>query len=269
MKKSYVLISLLISSAFISSMFISCNQIDASSWRLIWEDDFNQTEGFDQSVWSKIPRGGSDWNNFMSDFDSLYSVKDSHLILTGITNNTQKSDTAAYLTGGLYTKGKKSFENGRIEIRAKLESATGAWPAFWLLPEHGSWPNGGEIDIMEHLNHDSITYQTIHTHYTYKLGIKDNPKSGATAKINKDDYNVYAVELYADSISLFVNDIKTLTYPRIVTDKAGQFPFDAPFYLLLDMQLGGSWVGDPSPKELPVSMYIDWVRFYQKEVVGQ
>ena len=160
--------------------------------------------------------------------------------------------------------GKRQFQRGRLEIRAKLESATGAWPAFWLLPEGQKWPHGGEIDIMEHLNYDTIAYQTVHSNYTFNLKLRE-PKPSGVLPINRDDYNVYAVELAQDSIAFYINDRHNITYPRIETDKEGQFPFDAPFYLLLDMQLGGSWVGCVKPKELPVEMHIDWVRFYKRE----
>ena len=187
------------------------------------------------------------------------------MVLRGIINHSQPNDTAPYLTGGIYTKGKKAFSNGRLEIRAKLNGARGEWPAIWMLPIDAPWPMGGEIDIMERLNHDTIAYQTIHTNYTYNLGIKDNPLSHSVGAINPDDYNVYSVEMYPDSIAFYINDTHTFTYPRIETDKEGQFPFDQPFYLLIDMQLGGSWVGAVDPKELPVEMYVDWVRFYQKE----
>ena len=233
-------------------------------WQLVWEDDFNQADTFDEAVWSKIPRGGSDWNNFMSDDDTLFAVRDGHLVVRGIRNLTHPEDTATYLTGGLYTKDKKTFMDGRLEIKAKLNGAKGAWPAFWLLPQEGKWPMGGEIDIMERLNHDTIAYQTIHTHYTYDLGFKDTPPHGSTGPIHPEDYNVYAVEMYADSLCFYINDYHTFTYPRIETDQEGQFPFHQPFYLLIDMQLGGSWVGAVDPAEVPVEMYIDWVRFYQK-----
>ena len=150
------------------------------------------------------------------------------------------------------------------KINAKLNGATGAWPAFWLLPQEGQWPMGGEIDIMERLNYDNIAYQTVHSHYTYDLGFKTTPPQGSTGPIHPEAYNVYAVEMYADSLCFFINDQHTFTYPRIETDQEGQFPFHQPFYLLLDMQLGGSWVGAVDPTELPVEMSIDWVRFYQK-----
>lgn len=233
-------------------------------WRLVWEENFDQINDFDPAVWSKIPRGTADWNNYMSDFDSLYEMRNGNLVLRGIQNLTQPQDTAPFLTGGVYTKGKMGFMDGRLEIKAKLNGAIGAWPAFWLLPQEGQWPMGGEIDIMERLNYDNIAYQTVHSHYTYDLGFKTTPPQGSTGPIHPEAYNVYAVEMYADSLCFFINDQHTFTYPRIETDQEGQFPFHQPFYLLLDMQLGGSWVGAVDPTELPVEMSIDWVRFYQK-----
>lgn len=245
---------------------MSCrsSRVTNNQWTLQWEENFNQKKGFDTQVWSKIPRGRSDWDKYMTDFDSCYAMRKGNLILRGIINHTQPNDTAPYLTGGIYTKGKKAFMNGRIEIRAKLNGARGEWPAIWMLPEHGAWPMGGEIDIMERLNFDTIAYQTVHSNYTFNLGIKENPVSHSTGAINPDGYNVYAVELGADSLSFFINNKHTFTYPRIQTDKEGQYPFNQPFYLLIDMQLGGSWVGKVDPKDLPVEMEVDWVRFYQK-----
>ena len=203
---------------------VSCKSSKTSSgWSLIWEENFNQKKSFDSQVWSKIPRGKSDWNNYMTDFDSCYAMRKGKLVLRGIVNHTQRNDTAPYLTGGVYTKGKKAFTNGRIEICAKLNAAGGAWPAIWMLPEGAAWPSGGEIDIMERLNNDSIAYH--------------------------------------------VNDVHTFTYPRIQTKEEGQFPFNQPFYLLIDMQLGGSWVGAVSPGDLPVEMEVDWVRFYQRKSI--
>ena len=123
----------------------------------------------------------------MTDFDSCFDMRDGNMVLRGIINYSLPNDTAPYLTGGIYTKGKKAFSNGRLEIRAKLNGARGEWPAIWMLPIDAPWPMGGEIDIMERLNHDTIAYQTIHTNYTYNLGIKDNPLSHSLGAINTDN----------------------------------------------------------------------------------
>lgn len=261
MKTSLFITSLIL----LNTLFYGCHSFQKEEWKLVWEDSFTQNGVLDTTVWSKISRGPSDWNNYMSSFDSCYEVKNGNLILYGIRNTTQCQDTAPYLTGGVYTKGKKTFTEGKLEIRAKLGAVTGAWPAIWMLPENAPWPTGGEIDIMEHLNFDTIVYQTTHSHYSHTLGIKDNPKNGATAVINPEDYNIYGVELYQDSLVFSVNRQHVFTYPRIETDQPGQFPFDRPFYLLIDMQLGGNWVGEVNPDELPVKMEVDWVKFYKKQ----
>jgi len=249
---------------FFVMWFLGCNKhLSQSGKKPMWEENFNQKKSFDEAKWSKIPRGKSDWDRNMSDFDSCYSIRDGKLILRGIKNTHLPEDTAKFLTGGIYTKGKVDFGFGRLEIRAKLNGAKGAWPAFWMLPENAGWPEGGEIDIMERLNSDSIAYQTVHSYYTHHLKI-NNPKHGATGKIDPSQFNTYAVEKYPDSLVFFINDQKTFTYPRIQTEKEGQFPFsENKFYLLLDMQLGGSWVGAVDTKYLPVEMEIDWVKFYE------
>jgi beta-glucanase (GH16 family) len=235
----------------------------SSEWHLVWEENFDG-DGIDSKRWSKIPRGNADWAKHMSDFDGCYQVKDGQLILRGLRNEYLPKDKSPYLTGGIYTKGKVNFSNGRLEIRAKLGNAQGAWPAFWMLPsENIGWPHGGEIDIMERLNNENFVHHTVHSKYTHILKIKKPPQS-ATGKINQDDYNVYAIEMNKDYLYFFVNNKHTFTYPRIETDKEGQFPFDREFYLLLDMQLGGEWVGKVKPEDLPVEMWIDWVRFYKK-----
>lgn len=232
--------------------------------RPFWEENFDQSTTFDTSRWTKIPRGTSDWNRHMSGYDSLYAMRNGNLVLRGIVNHNVADDTARVITGGVYTKDKVSFGLGRWEINAKLNGATGAWPAFWLLAQDGHWPGDGEIDIMERLNFDSIAYQTVHSHYTHVLNIKNNPKQGSIGKINPNAFNTYAVELHHDSLVFFINNKKTFTYPRIQTDKEGQFPFDKhKYYLLLDMQLGGSWVGAVKQEHLPVEMEINWVRFYK------
>lgn len=247
-----------------------CQTMDNSvkkGWKLVWSDEFNGNI-IDETIWSKVPRSTPDWKNYMSDWDSLYAVESGNLVLWGVQNISQTNDSVPFLTGGIWGMGKKSFGLGRLEICAKLDQAQGFWPAIWLLPEipNRIWPQGGEIDIMEHLNFDTIVYQTIHSPFTLNQQIKNKPQSSGTTICYADQCNVFAVERYCDSIVFFVNDQRTFGYYR--NDSLGdqQFPFsDHPFYLILSAQLGGSWVGAVNAEHLPVAMYIDWVRFYEPE----
>lgn len=232
--------------------------------RLVWSDEFNDNR-IDTTAWSKVPRGGSDWNRHMTDFDSCYVLRDGCLVLRGIRNYSLPNDTMPFVTGGVKSAGKKSFAQGRVEVRAKLGEGIGVWPAIWMLPEKSTWPSGGEIDIMEHLNHDTIAYQTIHTHYTYDLGHRKDPRSGFTAPIINNEFNVYAVDFRRDSLTFFINDEAIGTYPRIAAlEEQQQYPFGVePFYIILSMQIEGAWVGKADIRDLPVEMLIDWVRVYE------
>ena len=249
--------------AFCGCCLAVAMQAQQARYELVWEDNFNGPT-FDEQYWSKIPRGGVDWNRHMSDADFLYEVKDGNLVLRGMVNDGKvPQDTARYITGGLYTKGKFNIGYGKVEICAKLGRAQGAWPAFWMLPEKGEWPKGGEIDIMDHLSHDTIAYQTVHSYYPYVLKRETTPPHGGIGPIDRDGYNTYTVEILPDSLVFSINGQKTLAYPRIETDKPGQYPFGTPYYLLVDMQIEGSWVGKAKPEELPVELQVDWIKVYK------
>lgn len=245
---------------------VSCvnNKKVESEWTLTWEENFNSNK-LDTAVWSIIPRGKAGWAVYMSDYPELYQFTDSTIRLMAIKNTTHPEDTAKYLTGGIWTRYKKEFKFGRIEVRARVQSAQGYWPAIWMCPDPIPYPYGGEIDIMEHLNHDDFVYQTSHSYYTINLQRNDPPKF-ATAPIDKNDFNIYAVEMYPDSLVYYTNGKRSICYPKVNGGKDGQFPFAYdPFHLRIDSQLGGSWVGPIEPEQLPVYMEIDWVRYYEKK----
>jgi beta-glucanase (GH16 family) len=169
------------------------------------------------------------------------------------------------LTGGIYSYNKFAFQYGRIEVRAKLDPAHGAWPAIWMLSEKDIYPNqnNGEMDIMERLNHDSFAYQTTHNHATITLK-QETPKKYNTGKIDPSGYNTYSVSWYPDKLVYAINGIETITYPKVADGNTYQWPFDQPFYLIIDQQLEGSWPGKVTNlKELPINMTVDWVKLYQ------
>lgn len=236
-------------------------------WTLIWEDGFNKENYLDTTYWNVVKRGTSDWNNYMSDTKDCIWIKDGKLILRGIENLDESTDTVPYLTGGVNTQEKFSFQYGKVEIKAKLESAKGAWPAIWMLadkPKYGKYPRNGEIDLMEHLNFDKKIYQTVHSYYTLELKQKDNPPYYKTSKVNTEKYNTYGMEWYPDKLVFTLNGKETFIYPRLKNVDPSQWPFDQPFYIMIDMQLGGSWVGEVDSKKLPVQMFIDWVKVYKQ-----
>ena len=233
--------------------------------KLIWYDDFNSPV-LDSTKWTKIPRGEADWNRHMSFDPDCYKIKDGKLYLMGIVNEDTINDPRPYLTGGIYTKGKFSFQYGKVEIRAKLNCAQGAWPAMWMLSErkkYGAYPRNGEIDILEHLNYDDIIYHTTHSYYTLVLSHGSHPPHFGTTKIDTSEFNTFGLEWYHDRLVFTVNGEETFVYPRLEGVNRLQWPYDQPFYLLIDQQLGGNWVGGVNPDDLPVSMIIDWVKVYR------
>lgn len=249
-------------SGAIAVFLLSGSKPATTGWQLVWEEHFDQ-EQLDDAVWSKIKRAKTAAYKYMSDDERCYAMRDGKLVLRGIVNDDRQADTAAYLTGGVRSRDKKCLEPGRIEVCARLQAAKGAWPAIWCGAfDRTPWPHGGEIDIMERLNHDTLVYQTAHSHYTVDLGFKKDPKQYGKAPIDPDGFNVYGVDIWPDSLVFHVNGVRNFVYPRIETEHEGQFPFHRGQYLIMDMQLGGKWVGEIDPDQLPVEMEIDWVKHY-------
>ncbi|MBI9064303.1 MAG: glycoside hydrolase family 16 protein [Marinilabiliaceae bacterium] len=227
-------------------------------FQLVWQDDFNES-ALDESKWSRISEGGSDWNNYMTTDNQVYDISDGYLHLKGIVNPDTQTDPRPYLTGGVTTQGKFDFTYGKVEVRAKMESAKGCWPAIWLLAStgiYGGWPDNGEIDLMEHLNFDNHIYSTIHS--KIKLLPYQKTKSVVTT-----DFNTYGVEWYPDRIVFSVNGENTFTYSRFIWATWKQWPFDQDFHIIISQQLGGSWVGNIDPSHLPVDYVIDYVKYYE------
>lgn len=249
-------------------------------WELVWEERFDKGM-LDTTRWSRIdlfttpkwrtPR--ENWRNVTGCFRYITGTNDEvvrfdgeNIRLRGIVNkDTLTGDPRPFLTGGIYSWGKFAFLYGRIEVRAKLDAAHGAWPAIWMMSEKDIYPDqhNGEMDIMERLNHDAFAYQTTHNHYTITLK-QEIPKKFNTGRIDTAGFNVYSVSWYPDRLVYAINGVETITYPKVPGAGTYQWPFDQPFYLIIDQQLEGSWPGKvTNPKELPIDMVVDWVRLYQ------
>ena len=175
---------------------------------------------------------------------------------------------AKYTSASVNTLGKKEFFHGRIEVRAKIPTGIGSWPAIWMMgtdiPRVG-WPECGEIDIMENVGYEpDRIYATVHTPGSVNRpglvtrgGHIDIPEPFA-------DFHLYAVEWRADRLDFFLDGQKYFTYKR-----DSRYPdywrFDKPFYVLLNLAIGGSWGGMHGIDDsvFPLKYYIDYVRYYQ------
>lgn len=244
----------------------SC-QREKGPWKLAWMDDFDGP-ALDTAAWTRVSRGPSDWNNTMSLREDLVHFEGGQLVLRGLVNQDTLADPSRVVTAGITSAGKRAFRLARFEVRARFNSACGYWPALWLMPQRDSTTAGGdyaEIDIMEHLNADTLVYQTVHSAYSLN-GHDETPPHYTTAGIDPSAWNVYAAEVHPDSVCFYVNDTKTLTYPRIVNDidpDRDQFPFaELPFYFILSNQVGGKWVGPVAEEDLPTELRIDWVKVW-------
>ena len=252
-------------SAFVEQVPDEDNDVEDDR-EYIFVEEFDVDGIPNPDIWILAKKGGSDWNDEMSEsYDQAY-VKDGRLILVA-----EKKD-GKYLAGGIETEGKFAFTFGRIEVRAKISSyPNGAFPAIWLMPyksPYPGWPYCGELDIMEHIKQEPYIYQTVHTHYTYNLKQNKDPKNHTTANCDISEYNIYGMEWTPDELRFFVNGEQTFSYPNLrLEDEAEkmQWPFtkDSEFYIILNMGLGGrtdSWAGLVDDENLPAVMEVDWVR---------
>ena len=229
-------------------------------WKLRFTEDFKGKQ-LNEKLWTRIDAGSSDWNRNMSLRPDLVTVKNGQLHAYGVKNDDLSADARSVLTGGISTKGHFAVKYGKVEIRCKLEAQKGAWPAIWMMPEPPSakWPDCGEIDIIERLNFDDFVYHTVHSRWTAAHG--NDPPNGGKGGIKPDGWNIYAVEWTPEQIVWKVNGKVTHKYAKVGENPA-RFPWTTPFYLMIDMQLGGKWVGEVDEKTLPTAMHVDWVKFY-------
>lgn len=240
-------------------------------YELSWSDEFN-TSTLDTTLWSKMKRvKNSRCSMYFTSDERLFEQKKGRLRLFALHNeNLIPTDTAQYLTGGITSDGKATFEYGKIEVRAKVKGAQGTWPAIWTLPIESKYrtvksPYYAELDIMEYVDRNTFAYQTAHNEYT--LRDRKNwtrPNHQVKSPVKVDKYNVYSVEILPDEIIFAVNGIETLRYPRL-EEEAHQFHYGLESFLMLDMQVNPpkSWSKGVDSTTFPAYMDIDWVRVYK------
>ena len=245
-------------------------------WRLVWSDEFNgrNASAVDSTRWS-FDIGGHGWgNNELETYTSRAvnaHVQDGSLVITVMKETFTGPDkiTRDYTSARLLTKKKFSQQYGRFEARIKVPFGQGIWPAFWMLGENIDavhWPNCGEIDIMENIGKEpSTVHGTFHgPGYSGGKGVSA-AYTLPNGKKFADDFHVFAVEWEPNVIRFYVD--VTLYSTRTPADlPAGEsWVFDHPFFLILNVAVGGGWPGNPDETTVfPQRMLVDYVRVYQR-----
>jgi beta-glucanase (GH16 family) len=239
----------------------------APAGTLLWSDEFNYTGLPDPMKWG-YDVGGNGWGNQELQFYTERVAKNAR-VENGrliIEAHREPMGTNAFTSARLVTRERANWSYGKIEVRAKLPRGTGTWPAIWMLADKPNmrWPDDGEIDIMEHVGFDpGVIHGTVHTGaYNHSRGTH---KSG---KINEadvmDEFHKYTIVWTGDKIDFFLDDQKYFTFNNERRSSA-EWPFDRPFYLLLNIAIGGTWGGQKGVDNsvFPQRMEIDYVRVYK------
>lgn len=244
-------------------------------WKLVWSDEFDGTE-LNHDNWSLHKAA------YSNDEQSYYSIDNVTISDGMLTLNALKSsnpDNKLYVSGAIDSKGKFSQTYGRFEARIKLPVGQGYWPAFWLMPEdmviHGPWPACGEIDIMETGGDTNNFCGTLHfggvnnQHAAKGIGSVKLPNNG-----RNDEFHVYAIEWeptemrwYCDNILMGTVKHWSTFGPHGQEQQPLPAPFNKDFYIILNLAVGGKFVGNKLPEENNTNgqMTVDYVRVYTKD----
>jgi beta-glucanase (GH16 family) len=243
--------------------------LPTKNYDLVWNDEFDGDSGTapSDSKWTyDIGTGQNGWgNNELQSYtnNSRNISKDGlgHLVITAIKDGSGNYTSARIKTEGLFSQ-----QYGRIEARIKTPTGSGIWPAFWMLGSNikdVGWPQCGEIDIMEQKGKFSnITYGTLHGP-GYSGGEAISTAYGLQNDRFDMDFNIYAVEWDENQIDFYVNNY---LYKRVKpSDIPGEWVFNQPFFIIMNVAVGGNFVGPPNINTpFPCSMYIDYIRVYKE-----
>ncbi|GAB4245302.1 MAG: glycoside hydrolase family 16 protein [Ekhidna sp.] len=258
-------------------MMISCgetNELPNRSYELVWEDDFDGITGDSPDTinnWTfEIGTGDNGWGNqelqyYTNRTENAVLDGKGNLIITAIQESFEGSE---YTSARMITKDKREFQYGRIEARLITPFSQGLWPAFWMLGadiDENPWPAAGEIDIMELRGQEPRTI----------AGSIHGPGYSAGDAITSDftlvdarfdtDFHVFAVEWGPNFIDFYVDD---MLYQQLTPESipvGSEWVFDKDFFILLNVAVGGNYVGPPGDNSrFPQTMIVDYVRVYEQ-----
>jgi beta-glucanase (GH16 family) len=245
-------------------------------WRLTWSDEFDGPNGsaVDPAKW-KHDVGGTGWGNseleYYTDASQNAVIEGGNLVITATTDGASQYKcsygTCKYTSARLLTKGLFSQQYGRFEARAQMPTGKGLWPAIWMLGDNidtVSWPACGEIDFLETIGTDIQTnHGSLHMPQSYgPTGTYKLPNGASYA----DAFHTFAVEWEPGTVRFYVDDHLYETQNASAVPKGDTWEFEHPFFLLINVAVGGQWPGSPdSTTTFPQTLKVDWVRVYQKD----
>ena len=243
----------------------SGEELDVEYNNLVWADEFDVSGSPSATNWAyDLGTGNNGWGNgevqYYTNRTDNVTVADGILKITAKKENYEGSN---YTSARIKSQGLYDFKYGRVDVKAKLPTGGGTWPAIWMLGSNittAGWPACGEIDIMESAgNNPGVVSGAIHTPSSYgaTVNIKNKPLSTASS-----EFHVYSVNWSAKQVTFLVDDEIFYTYNPEVKD-GNTWPFDASMFLIFNVAMGGTFGGNIDSNFTQSSMEIDWVRVYQ------
>lgn len=265
---------------------IPATTIPDEQWEMVWNDEFN-APSVDASKWT-VQDTELVYNNELQYYspNNTRIVKDGNRNVLQIEAKREQKGSKNYTSGKLITKEKGDWTYGKVVVRAKLPIQQGMWPAIWMMPtdeaHYGGWPASGEIDIMELIggqNKDHEIYSTIHYDSKKADGSHGHDQGKFTLPQGEsfaDEYHDFQVEWLPGMIRFYVDGKLHHQINNWQTTAAGQpesytfpAPFDRPFYLILNLAVGGDWPGSPENDFVSEKMNVDFVRVYSYKNMDQ
>lgn len=234
---------------------------------LVMQDEFDTDGVLNTSLWDyEIGTGNNGWGNnelqYYTNRNENISVQNGKLLITA---NKEDYQGSSYTSARILTKGKFDQKYGRFEARIRVPYGQGIWPAFWLLGDNidqVGWPQCGEIDIMEYRGQEpTLLHGSIHGP-GYSGG---NPVTKTYELMNDrfdTGFHIFGIEWGPEYINYYVDDV---LYNQITpADADGEWVFDHPFYIIINLAVGGSFAGSPNEETVfPQTMLVDYVRVYK------
>ncbi len=269
-------------SIFAAEQSLGKNQ-NPIEWQLVWADEFDRDGRPDSAKWDFevgfVRNQEAQWyqpenawcENGLLVIEARRESVSNPRYQAGSRDWKRSRKAAEYTSACLRTRGLHSWQYGRFEMRARIDTRPGLWPAFWMLGTTGPWPACGEIDIMEYYRGRLLANVAWGTDRrwvarwdTVELPIQDfeDPEWSRQFHVWRMDWDESAIKIYVDDRLLNETNLESTKNVRPPPEN----PFHQPHYLLLNLAVGGTNGGDPSKTDFPARYEVDYVRVYQPAV---